>query len=202
MSVVQLYLQTSTQFGSLDIIDEQRMRAHSLTVDNALGQPATSLKQSVTLNGAAPGALKYILERIKNNSKDKVLHIKVHDQGLMKAVAIYEAAELLQLQPAQPHIEGHIVGYISHALVTPEEMVAVHRCFESRVETSKVWRVLIHQTAWNILHQKYTEQQTIALQTTASQHPSLVAAIDNRIHNVLLPKKIAWQRNKETLARQ
>ncbi|KAK4543865.1 hypothetical protein LTR36_004898 [Oleoguttula mirabilis] len=189
MSVVQIYLQTPTEFGSLGFIDEQRIRAHSATIDNALGPPNGSLQQTVTLTGAAPGALKYIFERIRKNKPNFALHIKVHDQGFLKAVAIYEAAELLQLQPAQQHIEGHIIGYISHAVVTPAELVATHRCFEARQATSKTWRVLVHQVAWNILHGKYAEQAAIDLKLAASQYPALVAAIDSRIYNDLLEKK-------------
>ncbi|KAK5112889.1 hypothetical protein LTR85_011116 [Meristemomyces frigidus] len=189
MSVVQIYLQTATEFGSLAIIDEQRIRAHSVTIDDALGPPNGSLKQTVTLMGAAPGALKYILDRVQKNKPEMVLHIKVHDQGFLKAVAIYEAAELLKLQPPQPQIEGHVIGYISHNVVNPAELIAVHRCFEARQETSKTWRVLIHQVAWNILHGKYAEQQAIDLKAAASQYPTLVAAIDHRILHDLQEKK-------------
>lgn len=189
MSVVQLYLQTPTEFGPLAIVDEQRIRAHSVTIDDALGPQNGSLKQTVTLMGAAPGALKYILERIQKNKPGYALHIRVHDQGFLKAVAIYEAAEVLQLRPPQPHIEGHIIGYVSHAVVKPAEMIAVQRCFEGRQQTSKTWRVLVHQVAWNILHGKYEETEAIELKITASQYPSLVAAIDHRILHDLQEKK-------------
>lgn len=211
MSVVQLVLQTPTELGHLETIDEDRIRAHSGLADQLLGPkptegeaPLEALTKTITLRGAAPAALKYILERIKKNKTTRILHVKVHDLGLPRAVAIYEAAELLQLQPHQPQIEGHIVGYISHNLVTPEEMIAVHRIFESRQNTSKTWRVLIHQIAWNLVHSRYTGQQADELvEACKVQYPDLYQAIDHKIVHDLKPKKdhrdavLEWEKQRK-----
>lgn len=191
MSTVQLFLQIATGPVLLDSIDEDRIRAHSSRVDDTLGpKTTTSLPiKTVTLTGAAPGPLKYILERIKNNQQGRTLHIKVHDMPLPKVVAVFEAYDVLQVQPAQLQIENHIVGHISHHVTAPDEMVAVARCFYQRQETSRVWRVLIQQVGWNVVHGKYTSEQTEHLQKTAREaYPALENEVVEKIKELKAKK--------------
>ncbi|EMC90872.1 hypothetical protein BAUCODRAFT_571457 [Baudoinia panamericana UAMH 10762] len=174
MSVVQIYLQAHVHHGLLEIVDEDRIRAHSVTISDALGQrDPTKLVKQVTLTGSAAAALKFVLIRVKNKKNKMGLHMKVHDLPLVRVVAIYQAVELLRIRPVQPHIEGHITGHVSHNLVTPEEMIAVHRVFESRRETSKVWRTMVHQLGWYIANDRVSDEDRDALEKAAQALPSL-----------------------------
>lgn len=202
MPTVQIYIRTPNRFGSLAVLEEKRIRTHSQTIDRILSSNNNTSprpqKQTVILEGAAPAALTYLLDRIRTNKESPNLHIKVHDLSLPKAVAIWEAAELLDLQPPQPHIQGHVIGYIAHAVLTPTEMGVLHRCFYPRREACKVWRVMVHQVAWCIVNGAYEEAEAVELKVAAMEWPELVEAVDGKIHEDLLPKRLA---REERLAR-
>ncbi|KAI7157992.1 hypothetical protein KC349_g5159 [Hortaea werneckii] len=162
-------------------MDQNRVRANSGTLDRLLGSLPVSEKHTVTLQGAAPAAFTYLFDRIRTKPKSQNLHIKVHDQPLAKAVAIYEAAEVLDIKPPQPHIAGFVVGYLSHNKITPNDMLVVHRGFYDRRETYKAWRVMVHQIAWYMATSKYTPDEAIELEKAAKQYPELVGAVDQKI---------------------
>ncbi|KAI7278292.1 hypothetical protein D0864_00043 [Hortaea werneckii] len=188
MAIVDIYLRTPTQHGKLTTLDQKRVRDNSGTLDRLLGSLPDSPKHTVTLQGAAPAALTFLLDRIRTKPKSQTLHIKVHDQPFAKAVAIYEAAEVLDIKPRQPHIAGFIVGYLSHNKVTPDDMLVVHKCFYDRRGTCKAWRVMVHQVAWWLATSKYTAEEAIELKTAATPYPELVDAVDRQIDE-LFPKK-------------
>ncbi|KAK3070505.1 hypothetical protein LTR53_010352 [Teratosphaeriaceae sp. CCFEE 6253] len=174
MSASKMTVQLSLLSGSnemlLNTIEEQRIRAHSKTVRDALETISSdSTAKKVVLYGASPAALRFILQRIKGQAPLGQLHIKVHDMPLARAVAVYMAIEVLQVEPTQPHIEGHVLGYISHNNVTPDELMAVGIASYRRQSTSKMYRTLIQQVAWGLVHARYTEQEAGALQVKARQ---------------------------------
>ncbi|KAI7232816.1 hypothetical protein KC330_g5722 [Hortaea werneckii] len=179
MAIVDIYLRTPTQHGKLATMDQNRVRTNSGTLDRLLGSLPAS--ETVTLQGAAPAALTYLLDRIRTTPKSQELHIKVHDQPFPKAVAIYEAAEVLDIKPPQPHIAGFVVGYLSHNKITPADMLVVHKCFYDRRETYKAWRVMVHQVAWYMATSKDTPDEAFELESAAKQYPELVDAVDQKI---------------------
>ncbi|RMZ13480.1 hypothetical protein D0862_02321 [Hortaea werneckii] len=188
MAIVDIYLRTPTQHGKLATLDQKRVRFNSGTLDRLLGFLPASEKQTVTLQGAAPAALTFLLDRIRTKPKSQDLHIKVHDQPFPKAVAIYEAAEVLDIKPPQPHIAGFIVGHLSHNKITPADMLVVHKCFYDRRETCKAWRVMVHQVAWYLSTSKYTAEEALELKRAAMQYPELVDAVDWQVDE-LFPNK-------------
>ncbi|KAI7479410.1 hypothetical protein KC357_g4190 [Hortaea werneckii] len=181
MAIVDIYLRTPTQHGRLATMDQKRVRTNSGTLDRLLGSLPDSSKHTVTLQGAAPAALTYLLDRIRTKPKSQELHIKVHDQPFAKVVAIYEATEVLDIKPQQPHIAGFIVGHLSHNKLTPDDMLVVHKCFYDRRGTCKVWRVMVHQVAWYLATSKYTVDEATELNTAAMQCPELVDAVDRKV---------------------
>ncbi|RMY65485.1 hypothetical protein D0863_09085 [Hortaea werneckii] len=188
MAIVDIYLRTPAQHSKLTTMDQNRVRTNSGTLDRLLGSLPASEKHTVTLSGAAPAALTYLLDRIRTKPKARELHIKVHDQPFAKAVAIYEAAEVLDIRPPQPHIAGFVVGYLSHNKITPDDMLVVHKCFYDRRETYNAWRVMVHQIAWYMGTSKYTAEEAIDLKAAATPHPELVDAVDQKIDE-LFPHK-------------
>lgn len=170
----------------LDTIPEPRIRAHSASIDRALAAQRISnaTDKTVCLSGAAPAALSYVIHRIAGKKKGRELHIKVHDMSLQRAVAVFEATDVLDVRPAQPHIEGNIIGYISHYVVTPDEMMAVARASVHRRDTSRIFGTLIQQVAWNLVHGRYTEDQATALQNQALEWTDFHHTIDNRMREL------------------
>ncbi|KAI7205401.1 hypothetical protein D0869_01273 [Hortaea werneckii] len=181
MAIVDIYLRTPTQYGKLATMDQNRVRANSGTLDRLLGSLLASEKHTVTLQGAAPAALTYLLDRIRTKPRSQNLHIKVHDQPFAKAVAIYEAAEVLDIKPPQPHIAGFVMGFLSHNKITPDDMLVIHKCFYDRRETYMAWRVMVHQVAWYISTSKYTAEEAIELKAAAMLYPELVDAVDQKL---------------------
>ncbi|KAI6844139.1 hypothetical protein KC340_g2356 [Hortaea werneckii] len=194
MAIVDIYLRTPTQDGKLTTMDQNRVRANSGTLDRLLGSLPASEKHTVTLQGAAPAALTYLFDRIRTKPKSKELHIKVHDQPFAKAVAIYEAAEVLDIRPPQPHIAGFVVGYLSHNKLTPDDMLVVHKCFYDRRETYNAWRVMVHQVAWCISTSKYTAEEALELKGAAMQYPELVDAVDQKVDELFPHRREAAER--------
>lgn len=158
MVVIEIWLQTPTQLGLLTTIEEGQVRRHSVTVDSVLTNEgpggASPLVRKITLQGAAPAALKHVMNQIRTHNNQYPVYIKVHDIPFVKALVIFEAVQLLQVTDPQPHIEGHIVGYISHNKLSVEEILAAakigyaRRDEQTELEKSKILTVLIHQTAW------------------------------------------------------
>ncbi|KAH9844751.1 hypothetical protein Tdes44962_MAKER07096 [Teratosphaeria destructans] len=175
-------------------MNEERIRAASTTINNALdGRPYTPVKK-VEIGGAAPAAFQFVLgcidehEKTKRRPGDK-LRIKAHDQPIAKTTAIYEAIEALGIKPSQPHIANHIIGYVAHNTLTPNELATIHRAFVGRRETNKAWRTLVHQTAYYIVYLQDTPEEADALQRAVEPYPQLRHAIEEKMINELLPKK-------------
>ena len=162
-------------------VDEAIITKHSIFVRNAVDDSVPGDK-TVFIRGASPGPLTFVLDMIvKNYSTMTDTTIRVHKEPLTKCVMVYEALEVLQVDPPQGKVEGHITGYVAHHQLTPDEMVAVHRVFEAKQNVSRAWPTMVHQIGWDHIHAKYTEAQAEALQTAARQYPSLHNAIDTKI---------------------
>jgi len=184
MSVVKINLAVPGKADQLlDAVPEERIRAHSASINRALAprDDDPSTEKTICLFGAAPAALIYVIHRIAGKKETRDLHIKVHDMQLERVLAVWEATEVLDVQPPQPHIEGHVIGYISHHAITPEQMWVVAVASLRRRQSSKIFRTLIHQVAWNLVHQRYSEDEAQAMQDKAKEWPDLHFTIDKKV---------------------
>ncbi|KAK0296944.1 hypothetical protein LTR54_004762 [Friedmanniomyces endolithicus] len=162
MSVVKINLAVPGKADQLlDAVPEERIRAHSASINRALAprDDDPSTEKTICLFGAAPAALIYVIHRIAGKKETRDLHIK----------------------PPQPHIEGHVIGYISHHAITPEQMWVVAVASLRRRQSSKIFRTLIHQVAWNLVHQRYSEDEAKAMQDKAKEWPDLNFTIDKKV---------------------
>jgi len=174
MAMTKVYHQSLAADVHLGDFDEALLRRHSLTIDNMM-RPSTNkpVPNTIVLTGLAPGPFRVVLWAIKQDKGD-ALKIIVHDLPLLKVVLVSNAVEYLQIAPAQAQIDGHICWYIANHPLTVDEVIAVHQEFEARQATSKVWRVLVHQVAWDICHMKYSEADKDTLdRVTRQSHRSL-----------------------------
>ncbi|KAK0255421.1 hypothetical protein LTR35_018303, partial [Friedmanniomyces endolithicus] len=69
---------------------------------------------------------------------------------LERVLAVWEATEVLDIRPPQPHIEGHVIGHTNHHTFKSEQMWVVAVASLHRRQTSKIFCTLIHQVAWNL----------------------------------------------------
>ena len=86
------------------------------------------------------------------------------------------------------------MGAITHTIISASEMVALHRVFNDGANTysaseNKVWRHLVNQIAWNMVHGKIEEPLISELQTAAEKYPHLLNAIDKRLDELKEKKR-------------
>ena len=178
MSVRVLFSSKDGSTHFLRLIDKVKASKHSKKICDDLAiqrtQPAT-----VVLEGAL-GPTKLILNVIEKCNNGR-LYIKVHDGSLERAIVILEAVYRLQIEPTQFHIENYVVGYISHKKLTPSEMITIHRAFGEVREASRVWKIMIHQTAWNVNNNFYTPREASELQEAAIKYDGLDEAVRAKI---------------------
>ena len=184
MAVIQLYLTYGNRTAFLRNVDQTIIKKHSATIRDALqAVDPNAQSKRVKLVNVSPGPLNWVLDRIISHRER--LHIKVGDRQLHLVVALYETVEALRLEPAQPQIDGHIVGYLAHEKISPAGMKAVNAVFEGRQQTSKFWGVMVHQIARDIqLCTKYTAKEFNELEEEAKKHPSLFAAVNNKVQEL------------------
>ena len=168
MSVVQIYVKAGDQRLFRGNINEALIRTHSKRVRDVLNtNQLNALTKEVTLAGAAPAAFDFVIGKIKGVKPPQQLYIKVHDLPLVRAIAVYEATEAMIIEPVQSHIENHIIGWVTHNIVSPDEMVALHKVFYGRRDSSKVWDRLVHHIAWNIVEGKIVNPLGAELEVAA-----------------------------------
>ena len=198
MSVVQIYVKAGDQRLFRGNINEALIRTHSKRVRDVLNtNQLNALTKEVTLAGAAPAAFDFVIGKIKGVKPPQQLYIKVHDLPLVRAIAVYEATEAMIIEPVQSHIENHIIGWVTHNIVSPDEMVALHKVFYGRRDSSKVWDRLVHHIAWNIVEGKIVNPLGAELEVAARPYPELFEAV-NEQKSVLEERKA---RQEELAAR-
>ncbi|KAK5714311.1 hypothetical protein LTR17_017242 [Elasticomyces elasticus] len=186
----------------LDTVPEARIREHSATIDRTLAAAGDNAEQTKTvyLTGGAPAALEYVIHRIAGRQESRHLHIKVHDLTLVRAVAVFEAVEVLKVRPAQTHVEGHVVGYISHDKVTPDEMMAVARASYPYRNAIKIYNTLVQQVAWGLVHGKYDEVEANFLHNRSREFSEFCRAVTDRMWE-LKAKRTSTMRGVRTTTR-
>ena len=190
ITTIRLMLDTGIKEVQLGSVDEQRIREHSKTIRTALdNRPSDDKERKVVVFGAAPAALDFVIQRVKGWAPSGSLHIKVHNMPLLRAVAVYEACKALDLEPAQPHVEGHVAGHLAHNTITPDEMMATALASRRYRETDKVYNTLVQQVAWGLVHAKYSEKDAAALQNEAEQWTELHDELDAKVQELKVKRE-------------
>ena len=181
MPTIRLFFNDPNRVLPLGEFDEALITKHSKTVRDALQTVnANQPVKDVYLEGASAGPLKYVLTEIKNRGSD--IYLNMTGNPLDRCVAIYQAIEVLQVEPDQlQRTHGHIVQHIAHNPLTPADVKATWTVFESRTN-SKVYRTLIHHLAFDFVGGRYSTKEATALQNAAS--PALSTAVDARMEEL------------------
>ena len=148
----------------------------------------TGTSKRLDMIGIAPPALTMVLQQALKQGEKTCIGIK--NLSVQHVVCLLEAINKLELEPPQPHVEGQLVYHLANKKITPTEMTFVHIAFGHLRENSKPWRVMVHQIAWDTIHNDHNPAEDIqALQAEAQKHPDLHDAINAKINEIKEKKR-------------
>lgn len=185
MSSVQISVSTPSKSGIVSTIDGDLIKKHSATVREIIDAQQPSLVYNVTLTNVAPAAIGWIIKQVDGHARKKTLYLRVSDLPLLQAVCIEEAVRVLRIEPDQPHIAGHILGYVSHNIVTPSEMVTIHKAY-GNLSDSRIHKALIHDLSYNMVGGLIDAAKMDELWNAAKPYPALITAVEDRIKGLKL----------------
>ncbi|KAK3723713.1 hypothetical protein LTR37_001594 [Vermiconidia calcicola] len=198
MLSVNLLLREGAKEAFLINIDETIISKHSSTVREALKDcdPKQDPKK-IYLFGVAFTPLRYILEEILRKTPN--VHFKVAGDTLFRAVVILQVVNALGVEPKQYHIEGYVTHYIANNKLVPEDMGIIEKAFGPQEIASKPWRVMIHQLAYDVVHQNYTDEEREELaKETDKHHPNLKLHLNTKVAELEL-KAANYQKKMEVI---
>lgn len=206
MSSVQIFHRDENRNETLvSVIDGDRIKAHSGTIRVKILNSPPDIIYRFTLYGPSAAAFKHVIEEIKFVDSNKVLFIPIHHTGLAEAIDIHQAVSLLQIEPMQSHIEGHIRGFLSHNLVTPEQLQLLQITYGAAVEGTaghKIMSVMVATLAYDDVHGHMSDDVKIALQRACAPYPKLTEAINHKVHVLRMIKMNKERTSKKRAARE
>lgn len=164
------------------VLDGDRIKAHSARVRALVAAQPPKIMYRFTFSGPTAESLKIVLDQINALPRGQVLQIAVNTRNLVKAIDIHRAIECLQIEPDQGKIVGHLNGYLSHEILTAEEMVAVHLAYGTPGNKNhKTWSTMIHTIAYRWVGGDVPQSVADELKGAAMQHPTLDAALNAKV---------------------
>jgi hypothetical protein len=150
MSSVQLFHVDSAGNETLvGVVDGDLIKKHSAEVRNLIATRPYQIVHKVTLRGPSVEGLRYVLNEIQTLEPGKALEITTKTRNIEQAIDIHRAIHCMKIEPTQTRVEGHLNGFLSHQLATPDEMVAIHNAYGSpNSRYNKIWKTMIHTIAY------------------------------------------------------
>lgn len=174
-------------------IDEKIITKCSARIRDVLAQQPPSATKAVVLTGAAPGPLRFVLNQI-NNEGEKIF-IKGHKlESLEQALMIWQACEVLIVEPHQVKFEGWIVQDVAHRKISVREMQVINHLF---AQQHRVWKAMIYQIGWQINDGQYTVREIEAIAEAAEAYPELLVALDDKVKSLQRPHALWVERQKK-----
>ncbi|KAK4553342.1 hypothetical protein LTR86_009642 [Recurvomyces mirabilis] len=175
---------------------EDELRAHSNLISRRLDEDiaagfikADDKNKDVFLKGIAHGPAAMICEEIdilyrrKKHDKngDFELKINAHQLPLTHGVALWTAVLAMEIYdpPQHDHMERQLCWNIGHSKISPSDMLVIARGAYQYREIYKVWGVLVHQVAYDVLYDKYTIQEGNALRAAATGARDMPELLDD-----------------------
>lgn len=187
MSSIHVFAHVRNERGLLATIDGDLATTHSALVRDFVAQQPRKIKYEITLIGAAPAAFKHILQEMLACGKTRQLHVNVHRLSIDQAIAIHEASIVLRIEPAQAHMEQHLVGYMAHNIPPPGTMIRVHKVY--KCEESRIWSAMVHNMAYHFVGQTVSDKRILALHAAAQPFAILIEAINEKIDELKARKE-------------
>ena len=162
--------------------DGDYIKAHSAFIRDKLATAGPHVIYRVYLEGPTFESLGVVLHEIDKVKKGEILKIIITTRDIKKAINIHSAVQYLQVEPQQTMVEGHINGYLSHQLVTPDEMVAAYTAYGNPSgRFHKTFETMLSTIAWAQLDQRIPQAQGNALKLAAIRYPALDKAISDKV---------------------
>jgi len=150
-------------------IDGDLIKHRSKTIRDLIATRSPALIHKVTLFGPTFDALAFVLTQITEaHNKKKPLDIVPGSRGLLESLHIHRAILCLQIEPEQIKVPTHIIGYLAHNLIAPDEMVLVYEAYSS-IDNShgKLFTTMLSTTAWKIANKELSVDQITELKAAA-----------------------------------
>jgi hypothetical protein len=191
MSSVQLFHVDSAGNETLvGVVDGDLIKKHSAEVRNLIATRPHQIVHKVTLRGPSVEGLRYVLNEIQTLEPGKALEITTKTRNIEQAIDLHRAIHCMKIEPTQTRVEGHLNGFLSHQLATPDEMVAIHNAYGSpNSRYNKIWRTMIHTIAYKWVGGGMNKAQSDQLKAAARDHSDLNAAISKRVGELEKIKK-------------
>lgn len=162
--------------------DGDHIKAHSALIRNILAPIEPHPIIRVYLRGATIETLRIVLNEIDKVQPGEVLQMKIRTRDLSKAINIHRAIHYLQVEPAQPLVEGHFHGRLSKQLVNPDEVVAIFLNYGNPDgRFYRIFQIMVQKIAWDFVHDKIPPRQAELLKAAAERYPDIDAAIKAQV---------------------
>ncbi|KAM0721392.1 hypothetical protein Q7P37_002316 [Cladosporium fusiforme] len=206
MSSVQIFHRNKARDETLvSVVDGDRIKAHSGTIRDMLLTLPPQIIYRVVLRGPSPEAFRHVVQQVHFVDSRTTLFIPMRGTGLAEAIGIQQAITILQLEPAQSHVEGHINGYISHKGVSPAELSLVQEVYGHAYQGTtghKIWTTMVAALAYrDVQGHDGDEEATASLREAALPYPSLRNAINKKCHQLRKIKETKEQTARKRAAR-
>lgn len=158
----------------------------------------TGTTKGVILTGASPGPLRFVLNHIMVEGEN--VFIKGHKMAsLTQALMVWQACEVLKIQPPQAKLEGWIVQHVAHKKITVAEMQVINHVFDKE---HRVWKAMVNQIGWLVNDEKYTVSEIEEIVDAALPYDELFKELDNKVNSLQRPHVFWRERQKKEADRK
>ena len=183
MSSVQVFHNAAN--GALTLVgvyDGDRIKAHSAKLRNMMTAMPSAAIYRINLYEGDVNSLQYALGEIQAMQQGQYLEITTTTRDLNKAIALHNAIEFLEIEPEQSKIVGHLNGYIAHQLISPEEMIAIHKNYGTPGHPhARIWNTMIHTIAYRYVGKKIKRETAELFSIALLRYPELKKALDDKV---------------------
>ncbi|USW58195.1 hypothetical protein Slin15195_G115140 [Septoria linicola] len=168
-------------------------------------------ERTVTLPAGSPDALRFVLERIKQQDcrQPDRLKIDVKRFPMAKQARIFEACAILHVnKDILIKVNRHIAYEITRSgQLTPLDMQEVHHVFQhfraGADFQSNNWTTMIHQYCWDLLHDKYSDEAKKSFEETLERlgNDELTTAVSVKLEELRRGKQLHNRRQAGNEAR-
>lgn len=179
-------------------INRDLITKHSKAIKRALD--ASPSATDIVITGAAKGPLEHVIGFIKNGKQP--LRIGVGEEPFPRAIAILQAVNALDVEPAQPQVENRIMYAITQFKMTTEQVHTIEQASNRLGTDSRIYKAMVQAVAYNYLHNGFTPAEKEAMKEAALKYPDLHKMIGGKMKDLQRRREEHEERVAETEARK
>lgn len=179
-SVINIFADQDGRNVFVAAIKRDLVVKHSKNVRETLEANPTA--NDVVIPGAAKGPLHHVLEFMKKGKQP--LRIGISHEEFVKGIAIFQAVKALDVEPAQPQVENHIIYVITQHMITADQVEIIQRASNRLGTDSRIYSAMVQAVAYNVLHKNFTLAQVTAIKNVARAMPPLDSVIQDKVNEL------------------